>query len=256
MDVGDALARLGGVAAAADVVGLTSRRRVRTARAVNGYLSHRSAALHHGWEVWIQPDLPTVILPRGRTVPERLEEPADLVVRDLPGRDRDGWATSHLRTVLDCARELRFADALAVADSALRHGDLAVAQLASVAERLKDPQARAVLLQADARAANPFESALRALAVRAGLDVVPQYEIRCGDLVLHPDLADPVRGVAVEADSWGWHAAKWDHDRDCARYNAMVVAGWLVLRFTWEQVRHAPDRVVETIRAVAATSAG
>ena len=90
---------------------------------------------------------------------------------------------------------------------------------------------------------------LRSLAILAGLDVVSQYETRCVDLLLHPDLADPVRGIVLEADSWTWHAEKWDHDRDCGRYNAMVVAGWVVLRFTYEHVMHAPEYVVATIRA-------
>ncbi len=45
-------------------------------------------------------------------------------VAALPRSDIDGWATSKVRTVLDCATELPFDEALAVADSALRHGDV------------------------------------------------------------------------------------------------------------------------------------
>lgn len=205
MELVEILTRLGGVASTAELVAVSSRRKVRSAlgrgevvrvgrdrlalparehgvraaRALNGYLSHASAALHHGWEIWSQPDLPRVMLPRGRTVPHELPELAEIGVRHLPSSDRDGWATSYLRTVLDCARDLPFVEALAVADSALRSGDLMVDNLEAAAARLTragDARVRRVLLLADLRAANPFESALRALAIQSGLDVIPQYE--------------------------------------------------------------------------------
>jgi very-short-patch-repair endonuclease len=36
------------------------------------------------------------------------------------------------------------------------------------------------------------------------------------------------------------------------RYNALVVGGWTVLRFTWEQVMFSPQVVVATVRAALA----
>jgi hypothetical protein len=278
MDPVDVITRLGGIASTKQVVTVTSRKRVRTAlgrgeivrvsrnrlalptaergadaaRAYDGYLSHLSAAAHHGWKITLPPDLPQVTLPRGRELPKELPVLADIRQRSLPIADRDGWATSRLRTVLDCARDLSFGDALTVADSALRDQDLKYDELSQAAAALTGPgadQARLVARYADGRAANPFESVLRSLAILAGLDVVPQYETHCGSLLLHPDLADPLRGIVLEADSWTWHAEKWDHDRDCSRYNAMVVAGWVVLRFTYEHVMHSPEYVVATIRA-------
>lgn len=279
MDPVDALVRLGGIAPATHVVAVSSRRRLRTAlgrgeivrvsrnrlalptaergadaaRAYDGYLSHLSAAAHHGWKITLPPDLPQITLPRGRQLPKELPVLADIHQRTLPVAERDGWATSKLRTVLDCARELSFGDALTVADSALRGGDLEYDELNQAAAGLTGPgadHARLVARYADERAANPFESVLRSLAILAGLDVVPQYETLCGDRLYHPDLADPVRGIVLEADSWTWHAEKWDHDRDCSRYNAMTVAGWRVLRFTYEHVMHAPEYVTTTIRGL------
>ncbi len=78
--------------------------------------------------------------------------------------------------------------------------------------------------------------------------MLPQYAVEIAGRVIHPDLADPLRGVAVEADSWGSHASRRQHERDCARYNAMVVSGWLVLRFTWEQVMLSPSYVRWVVR--------
>ena len=103
-------------------------------------------------------------------------------------------------------------------------------------------------------AANPFESVLRAILVEAGFAVVPQWATTVGGVTYHPDLADPFRGIAIEANSFAHHAAKADHDADCVRYNALVTGGWIVLRFTWEQVMFEPDQVVATVRAARALS--
>lgn len=157
-----------------------------------------------------------------------------------------GLTTSPLATVLLCAQDLPFPDALSVADSALRHGDLTRDELRSAA---RTPRQRRVAEYADGRAANPFESSLRAIAIEEGLGVVPQYEIRARGLVIHPDLVDPIAGVVIEAESWEFHAAdKTAFDSDCERYTALVVTGWRVLRFTWHQVMRNPAYVRACLR--------
>lgn len=271
----EALERLGGISAAAPIVAASSRKRLRTAvargeivkigpnryalptshagqvaaAATHGHLSHLSAAAHWGWELWRQPEAPQVVVPRHDQRHHRGVW-AEVRSADLAPGDRRGWATAPVRTVLDCARDLPFGDALAVADSALRHGSAKRDVLLAAAKHAGlEGRAMLVVQWADGRAANPFESALRALAIEAGLLVVVQYEIRAGSLVLHPDLADPFAGIAVEAESWTFHAGKHDHDRDCARFNALAVAGWLVLRFTWTQVMHSPSYVLRELRA-------
>jgi hypothetical protein len=94
------------------------------------------------------------------------------------GRRLDAGVTSPIRTVVDCARVLPFDQALAVADSALRSGDVEPQQLreATVSSpRTGRSRAVRVTAAADGRAANPFESVLRALAGDvAGLHVIPQ----------------------------------------------------------------------------------
>jgi len=193
-----------------------------------------------------------VTVPRDRVLPKQLPIAMELHQCGLPRAERTHVATAKLRTVLDCALDLPFDAALAVADSALRRGDLTHDQLVSAASRLTGPLApgaRRVAAYADGCASNPFESVLRALAIEAGLDVVPQFEIQVGALTFHADLANPLLGIVLEADSWTWHTEKPDHDRDCVRYNAMSTAGWLVLRFTWQHVMRSPAYVIATIRA-------
>ena len=156
-------------------------------------------------------------------------------------REVESGVTAPLRTVIDCARHVDFDEALAVADSAVRAGDVTTEELRGAAPQIRGMRAtavRRVLLHADARAANPFESVLRALALDAGLDVVPQRELGLGTGVVHPDLVDEERRMVLEADSFSFHTGRRAHRSDCARYNLLVLLGWRVLRFTWEQVMH------------------
>jgi very-short-patch-repair endonuclease len=109
--------------------------------------------------------------------------------------------------------------------------------------------ARRVLLAADGRAENHFESVLRAQAIDEGLDVLPQQPVDLAERRVTPDLVDAGRRLVVEADSWTYHAEKSAFSRDMWRYNALVVAGWRVLRFTREMVMDQPDRVRAVLRA-------
>ena len=279
----EALTRLGGIADAATIHSLTSRRRVHTAVAagrvvrvgrgayalptveagraaarLHGARSHLSAAAHWGWETKWPEAQPHVTVPRGRNVDPTRRRGVRVHWRTLPPEEvRDG-VTTPLRTVLDCARDLPRDEALAVADSALRHGDVTADELQAAAAGLTGRNAarvRWVATCADGRAANPFESVLRCLAVEEGLDVAPQHPVVAGGLVLHPDLVDVRRRLVLEADSWTWHADRGAHDRDCWRYNALVLAGWTVLRFTWDQVMHRPAGVRRALRALAVSAA-
>lgn len=271
MDPVAALTRLGGIAGHADLLALTSRKRLRRAVAarqvvhvsrdryalpggdrartlaaeLDGHLRLLSAAAHWGWEVKWPTRWPQLV------VSSRPAEPAEasLDVATLPRSEVEGWATSKVRTVLDCAAELPFDEALAVADSALRHGDVTREALAAAMPPDAPPSMQRVVAHASPLAANPFESVLRAVLIEAGISVVPQWSIELDGITYHPDLADPFAGIAIEANSWAHHATKADHDADCLRYNALVIGGWIVLRFTWEQVMFSPDDVVATVQA-------
>lgn len=281
----EALTRLGGVAETPAVIALSSRKRVRgalrnhqivrishnrlalptaergleAAKAVGGFVSHLTAAAHHGWAVKEPPEFPQITVPRGRHIPDQPDWMLDLFQRELPIRDRDGWATSPLRTVLDCAADLPFDVALCVADSALRAGDLTPDGLRTAADRMRGPRgkrARKVATYADARAANPFESVLRALVILVGIEVVPQFAVTCDGITFHPDLANPLIGLIIEADSYAFHGREpKHHNRDVVRYNGFVAAGWTVLRFTWEQVMLEPQYVVRVLRTWLAEAA-
>ncbi|MGH3425613.1 MAG: endonuclease domain-containing protein, partial [Nocardioidaceae bacterium] len=171
-----------------------------------------------------------------------------------PDEVRDGRVTASGRTVIDCAKTMPFDEALAVADSAIRHRDMSKTRLCELAEQVPSIGRAACLrvaAEADGRAANPFESVLRAIALDVpGLDLVPQVAIGDGGLVVQPDLVDVRRGIVLEADSFEFHGRRKALKRDCERYNALVCRGWIVLRFAWEHVMFEPDYVAAALRAV------
>jgi very-short-patch-repair endonuclease len=221
------------------------------ARAV---LFGRSAALAHGLGVLHRPELVELAVPRGRRVRPvpgtrvvtRLLPPVELVAKGAV------QATSVIRTVLDCAAGLPFAEGLAIADSALRLGKVRPGQLHDAAHEWVGRNRRAqqrVLAAMDGRAANPFESGLRAACLEAGVVMEPQVRIKTAGGEYRVDLAKLKRLVA-EADSFEWHGGRESLHRDCARYNELVREGCTVLRFSWEHVMFEQAWIGEVISAV------
>jgi very-short-patch-repair endonuclease len=267
MSPGDALTRLGGVATSAELRRLTSRRRLRTALTngrvvrvskgvyalpgcaearlaaarVGGVVSHLSAAQHYRWPLKLPPTRPTITVPRRRSGLDTAG--LELHWAGLSPDQVHHGVTTKVQTVIDCARSYPFDVALAVADSALRDGvrreDLTAAALAS--PRTGRSKALRVVRAADGRAANPFESVLRAIADDVpGLCVVPQQPV--GD-VGYVDLLDQRLRLVIEADSFQWHSTRRAWARDVRRYTCFVRLGYTVVRFTWGEVMFQPEYV-------------
>lgn len=273
MNITQHVYRLGGVTDRSTLVRLTSRTEVdaalrcgeivrdgrgryavpvadkglRAAHAISGVLSHRSAALYWGWEVKCVPPAPDVTVPRHRKLGrERRHGLAVHWAQLEPGDVVDGRVTSRERTLVDCLRSLPVDEALAIADSALRHHAVTPERLIELAENVRGRGAaacRRVARAANGKAANPFESVLRAISLEVpGLDLLPQV-VLAEEPILRPDLVDARLRVVAEADSFEWHGSRYALKRDCRRYNRLVVLGWRVLRFAWEDVMHDADYV-------------
>ena len=265
MDAVAALERLGGIAGTRELLGLTTRRRLRRALShgeierrnrgryalptasvaharaaeLSAVVALRSAAAHYGWQLKVQPPVPELAVRPDRRIRASRRTGARLIWTWLADDQVGDQVMTPLRTLVDCARRLPFDEALTIADSALRSGLVTREELAGVTVRGRGAASvRRVLHHADGRAANPFESVLRALCIEAMLEVEPQASVDLGSGVVHPDLVSRTRQLVIEADSWTHHATRRGHARDCARYNLLVLRGWRVLRFTWEQVMH------------------
>ena len=263
----DALTRLGGVATFGELRRLTSRGRLRSSVAkgevvrvspgvyaltdcdaarvaaakVGGVVSHLSAAQFWGWKVKLSPARPTVTVPRRRSGLKA--DGIEVHWADLTPQQVQCGVTTKVQTVIDCARVCPFDVALAVADSALREGVSRDELLAAAKASPRTGRAKAlkVVKAADGRAANPFESVLRAIALEVpGLCVVPQQWV--GDIG-RVDLLDQRLRLVIEAESHEFHSSRTALARDVRRYTWFARLGYTVVRFTWEEVMFHPDYV-------------
>ena len=62
------------------------------------------------------------------------------------------------------------------------------------------------------------------------------------------DVGFPNQKVALEVDGLAFHTDSDDFHQDRIRQNAIALAGWQVLRFTWLDVTEYPERVIAEIR--------
>lgn len=232
-----------------------ARAAVEAAEKLHGVVSGLSAALLWGWSLKHVPLRPEVSIPRSRRVRRRHAQGVAVRRIDISLSDIDGLVTTRLRTVLDCLRRLPFDEALCVADSALRLG-VGQDELVAAADRTFGPGAgsvRRVAHLAHGGAANAFESCLRAIALQVdGLDVEPQVRIVEPEFLGRVDLADQRLRIIIEADSFEFHGTRRALVEDAGRYNRFVAAGWIVLRFTWEDVMLHPEVVREVLAGAVA----
>lgn len=275
MEVDEAMRRMGGLATRGRLILVTSRAEVdaalrrgvvvrashgryvlpdldaaaKQAHRVNGHLALTSAALHHGWEVKSVPVVPHVVFPRRRNVPRAWRDEVVLHRADLGPDDVSGVATSREVTLLHCLRSLPDDEALAIADSALRHGEEAtLRRIVAQVRGAGSAKVRRIARAADARAANPFESVTRAICLQVpGLDVTPQAVLSTDHYWACPDLVDHEKRLVIECDSYEWHGNRAGFIKDVRRYTLLSADGWTVLRFTWDDVMLRPTWVREVL---------
>ncbi|MGB8361283.1 MAG: DUF559 domain-containing protein [Acidimicrobiia bacterium] len=105
------------------------------------------------------------------------------------------------------------------------------------------------------------ESALESLL----LDVIVEGGLPVPTTQFHPpwlrringrvDMAYLDQNLIIEADSLRWHGTASAFQLDRHRDNLAQLAGWMVLRFTWEDLKSQPSYVVDSVkRALAVRS--
>ncbi|MEU4370188.1 DUF559 domain-containing protein [Micromonospora chersina] len=198
----------------------------------------------------------TVLLPRAARL---RSHPRVRPVRSaLPDTDRTRFAglpvTTALRTAFDLGRQGSRVDALVAVDALLHRRVVKLPALrAYSAAHAGWPGAallREVLALAEPLSESPMETRLRLLLLDAGLGpLTAQHDVHdaWGRFVARVDLAWPALRLAVEYD--GDHHRERAHFRqDVARLNALRAAGWLVVRFTADDVLRHPRATVALIR--------
>jgi len=133
-------------------------------------------------------------------------------------------------------------------DSALqRHVELSALWTAHLRNkgRYGSPAARLLLQAADGGARSEAERLLARLMNAAGITgwkanyPVAGYEV---------DFAFIGPKIVIEVDGLAFHSDTDDFHKDRVRQNAIALAGWQVLRFTWLDLSEYPERVIAEIK--------
>jgi hypothetical protein len=162
--------------------------------------------------------------------------------------------TSAARTALDVARGRALPESLVVLDAAARTAGTDA--LVSAYERLGGHKGLRALASAvslaDPRSESPLESASRGVMISAGLPV-PDLQVWVRDRSGRDHRVDflwPDRGVVGEADGWDKYAAMEDLRAEKRREDALRDAGFVVVRWTSDELWRTPRLVVERLRRV------
>ncbi len=224
----------------------------------NAVLSYLSAATW--WEVPVPPDGRIhVTAPRRR----RTNMPAGLRVHrvaldEAAVTECFGMPiTTRVETLLDCLGWLPLREASTLADRAFQQRWLLPAdaerRLSEQPGRWGNRQLARLLGQAAPGAHAESERRLIRMLRRSGVrGWVPNYPISLGGRRYSLDIAFPERRLAIEVDGWAFHSTVDRFRADRAKQNALIGAGWRVLRFTWWDLMERPGPVIATITALLA----
>jgi very-short-patch-repair endonuclease len=93
-----------------------------------------------------------------------------------------------------------------------------------------------------------FQRIAGRILATAGIRLVDEYPVRTRDgiLLAELDLADPLRKVGVECQSWEWHATPTAQHRDARRKGMLRQLGWEIVDVWWSDLRH-PERVISEV---------
>lgn len=219
-----------------------------------GVLSHRSAAGRWGIAAPSPGSVHVTVgdlrfrrtAPRVRVHRVRIEASEWTCVHGLAITLRD-------RTAIDLMRTERYGAARDIRDRALQLGWLTPADVVrSVTKQLGrtgNAQLRRLIAELDVGAQAESERLLHAILRRGGLaGWRAQYRVRLAGRVAYLDVAFPDSMLAIEVDGRRYHgdeSSRFEDDR--SRQNALVAAGWRVLRVTWSMLVDQPDQVLTQI---------
>lgn len=105
-------------------------------------------------------------------------------------------------------------------------------------------------------AESPLETKIERILIGSGLpNPVRQFEVREGRrVVARIDLAYPDQLVAIEADGYRDHSGRREWSRDQSRHNELSSRGWIILRFTWEDVSGRKEEIASRVTRALRTS--
>nr|MDT0662825.1 DUF559 domain-containing protein [Micromonospora sp. DSM 115978] len=217
-----------------------------------GAIGGLSAAYLHGVNLLGRASPVFVVLPRTKRA--RAHPRMTITYASLAADDVTMFAelpiTTGVRTAFDLGRRLPRTDALIALDALLHRRitrlDRLAAFLGSHPGWPGAGQLRDLLSLAEPLTESPMETRLRLILVDAGSPpLTVQHEVRGKDgrLIGRVDLAYPQWRIAIEYEG-DHHRERAHYRRDITRLNALRAAGWLVLRFTVDDVIRHPGQIV------------
>ncbi|MER7418145.1 DUF559 domain-containing protein [Micromonospora peucetia] len=214
-----------------------------------------SAAYLWGVDLLVRDAPVSVRLPR--SVRLRPHPRLSVTRSNLPKSDLTNFGglpvTTPLRTAFDLGRQAPRPEALVAVDALLHRRVVKLPALRAYADTRPRwpglPLLREVLALAEPLSESPMETRLRLVLLDAGLPpFTAQHDVldARGRFVGRVDLAWPALRVAIEYD--GDHHRERAHFRqDVARLNALRAAGWIVLRFTADDVLRHRTRTIRLV---------
>jgi very-short-patch-repair endonuclease/alkylated DNA nucleotide flippase Atl1 len=182
-----------------------------------------------------------------------------LLVREDVSTVRRIPVTTAGRTIADLASFYSKAKLGPMLDYSLANRLVTHADLEARATGRKHDDVLRELLDERPATVRPMGSEFEACLFRglrdAGLPLpVAQYRVLMPDgSEVFLDFAYPDVMLAMEADSYLWHASLADWQRDRARNNELVALGWSILPLTYDLVVHTPAEAARQVRGARAS---
>lgn len=219
----------------------------------------RTAAVLWGFDLFVEPKAIEVVVPASR----QSRAPKGVALRRARGAvavDRSVLGGEPLRvltpalTVADCAFTRPLREAVVIADSALRTGQVSVEELervtASLAHHPQGRRLRRVMDLVDPASGSVLESLCRLLLVEHGM--WPESQVTLADprgrAIGRVDFLFRDQRLVVECDGRRWHDPEDARGRDRTRDNELERAAWRLVRVTWYDVVHRPEYVIQLVR--------
>lgn len=219
-------------------------------------VSHQSAA--HILRFSKLPALkPTVVVPSHTThrfPGVTVRRCDDLIDSDMV--EVEGLAvTNTTRTFFDLGRLLKFREFDAIGEALIIAGRMELDQFEQMTHRLArrgKPGSRSAhdfleIRAGSDRKATVLERKGRAVLTAAGLpEPIPQFPIPWAPCCRFDD-AYPDAQIALEWDSRAWHQQRAAMAADRRRDREAAAHGWVLLRYTWDEVTKTPQDIVNTV---------
>ncbi len=219
-------------------------------------LSYFSAAALWGFvKRW--PQIPEVTVPARRR-PSGIRVHVHLALESQDARRHKGIrVTSPARTILDVAPSLTQAQRARAVNEARLAKHLRISALEEVMAR--NPYhpgtrlLRSFVDQPTGPTRSEFEDRFLAFTREYGL---PTPHMNARVLGYEVDALFVDAKVVVELDGWSFHSTRRSFERDRERDTALLAAGYVTIRVTWERLVGAPQREAARLQAILEGRAG